>query len=49
MAGLLCALAALPLFAAVAADGIRVDFGSVVGPVKPVNGVGQPPVLGWGD
>ena len=25
---------------------IRVDFDSVVGPVKPVNGVGQPPMLG---
>ena len=32
-----------------AAADIRVDFKSVVGPVKPVNGVGQPPVVGWGN
>ena len=28
---------------------IRVDFDSVVGPVKPVNGVGQGPLIGWID
>ena len=26
-------------------DRARVDFNAVTGPVKPVNGVGQPPML----
>ena len=26
---------------------LSVDFSQVVGPVKPVNGVGQPPTIGW--
>ena len=26
-----------------------IDFKTAVGPVKPVNGVGQPPTLGWSD
>lgn len=30
----------------VSAAEVRVDFCSVVGPVKPVNGVGQPPMIG---
>ena len=29
--------------------GVAVDFSKVVGPVKPVNGVGQPPILGYSD
>ena len=28
---------------------INIDFSSVQGPVKPVNGVGQPPILGFDD
>ena len=28
---------------------VKVDFASPTGPVKPVNGVGQPPILGWTD
>ena len=35
------ALAALSVFA----EEVRVDFNAVTGPVKPVNGVGQPPML----
>ena len=27
---------------------VAVDFGHAIGPVKPVNGVGQPPMLGFG-
>jgi len=30
-------------------DALVVDFDSPVGPVKPVNGVGQPPTIGWND
>ena len=30
-------------------DAAAVDFSATVGPVKPVNGVGQPPILGWCD
>ena len=30
-------------------DALVVDFDSPVGPVKPVNGVGQPPTVGWND
>ena len=41
-----CVPLVLPM---VAGAGVRVDFGSVVGPVKPVNGIGQPPVVGWGN
>ena len=26
---------------------VKADFGAVTGPVKPVNGVGQPPLIGW--
>ena len=33
-------------FACGAAE-VKVDFSSATGPVKPVNGVGQPPQLGW--
>lgn len=28
---------------------ISVDFKNVIGPVNPVHGVGQPPILGWND
>ncbi len=35
------------LAAALAAGAINVDFNQVTGPVKPVNGVGQPPLTGW--
>ena len=31
------------------ADALVVDFDSPVGPVKSVNGVGQPPTVGWND
>ena len=39
------ALACLPLVAP--CGSLQVDFGKTVGPVKPVNGVGQGPLLGW--
>jgi len=35
----------MTMLAAVLA-GMVVDFGAAVGPVKPVNGVGQPPMIG---
>ena len=41
--GLLCAVLA---FGSAPAERVSVDFGATVGPVKPVNGVGQPPMVG---
>ena len=38
--------AAVLVGGAFAADGVVVDFREDVGPVKPVNGVGQPPMIG---
>ena len=36
------------LSAVAAAVEVKVDFAKETGPVKPVNGVGQPPMLGFG-
>jgi len=45
MKTLLIFAGAVAAFCATAAD-VRIDFNSVTGPVKPVNGVGQPPMIG---
>ena len=45
MKRIVCALLAAGAICAHAAD-VKVDFGKAVGPVKPVNGVGQPPLVG---
>ena len=44
--GVLCGLTALACAFASAAS-VKVDCSRTVGAVKPVNGVGQPPTLGW--
>ena len=45
MKRIVCALLAAGAICAPAAE-VKVDFGKTVGPVKPVNGVGQPPLVG---
>ena len=45
MKRIVCALLAAGAICAPAAE-VKVDFGKAVGPVKPVNGVGQPPLVG---
>ena len=45
MKRIVCALLAAGALCAPAAE-VKVDFGKAVGPVKPVNGVGQPPLVG---
>ena len=45
MKRIVCALLAAGVLCAPAAE-VKVDFGKAVGPVKPVNGVGQPPLVG---
>ena len=42
---LVIACAAMAVCAASAAE-VKVDWSDAVGPVKPVNGVGQPPMIG---
>ena len=44
----LALVGALALSAVAAAVEVKVDFAKETGPVKPVNGVGQPPMLGFG-
>ena len=45
MIGMCAAACAACAFAAE----VKVDFATETGPVKPVNGVGQPPMLGFGN
>ncbi|MBR4611497.1 MAG: hypothetical protein IKO40_02150 [Kiritimatiellae bacterium] len=45
-AALLCGVVAGPARSEIAPNKITVDPTSVIGPVKPVNGVGQPPMVG---
>ena len=40
------AFGAMPVAAGTASAQVTVDFSRVTGPIKPVNGVGQPPILG---
>ena len=46
LVALACALIAIPTLAADNAN-VKVDFMKSVGQIKPVHGVGQPPVSGW--